>query len=119
MINKNHALPVARQCKILDLARSSLYYQSVPCDEHELNMMSLLDEIHLRYPFYGSRRIWGRLKIMDTKTSTLLRALALYLIGLWGYKTGIADGTHDHQVPKTVRTGIWLSFSYGKNGLDP
>lgn len=57
MINKKHALPVARQCKILDLSRSSLYYQSVPYNEYELNMMSLIDEIHLRYPFYGSRRI--------------------------------------------------------------
>jgi putative transposase len=28
-----------------------------PLSEDELNMMSLIDEIHLRYPFYGSRRI--------------------------------------------------------------
>ena len=57
MINKEHALPITRQCKMLDLSRSSLYYQPVPLSEDELNMMSLIDEIHLRYPFYGSRRI--------------------------------------------------------------
>jgi len=57
MINKEHALPITRQCKILDLSRSSLYYQPVLINEYELNMMSLIDEIHLRYPFYGSRRI--------------------------------------------------------------
>lgn len=57
MIVKKHALPVTRQCELLDLCRSSLYYQPVAVSEHELNMMSLIDEIHLRYPFYGSRRI--------------------------------------------------------------
>lgn len=57
MITMNHALPVTRQCKILDLSRSSLYYQKVGCNVYELNMMSLIDEIHLRYPFFGSRRI--------------------------------------------------------------
>jgi putative transposase len=57
MIDKNHALPITRQCKILDLSRSSLYYQPVPISTEDLNIMSLIDEIHLRYPFYGSRRI--------------------------------------------------------------
>lgn len=57
MIDKEHALPVTQQCKMLDLSRSSLYYQPVSLSEDELNMMSLIDEIHLRYPFYGSRRI--------------------------------------------------------------
>lgn len=57
MIIKSHPLPVARQCKILDLSRSSLYYKPMPESEADLNIMSLIDEIHLRYPFYGSRRI--------------------------------------------------------------
>ena len=34
-----------------------MYYQLEPISKDELNMMSLIDEIHLRYPFYGSRRI--------------------------------------------------------------
>ena len=57
MIDKKHALPLTKQSKILDLSRSSLYYQPVEICEYDLNMMSLIDEIHLRYPFYGSRRI--------------------------------------------------------------
>ena len=61
MINKKHTLPITRQCKILDLSRSSLYYQPVKICEYDLNMMSLIDEIHLRYPFYGSRRILDEL----------------------------------------------------------
>lgn len=57
MINKKHSLSVTQQCKVLDLPRSSLYYQPVLVSESDLTIMSLMDEIHLRYPFYGSRRI--------------------------------------------------------------
>lgn len=57
MIDQRHALPKTRQCKILNLSRSSTYYKAVEVSEHDLNMMSLIDEIHLRYPYFGSRRI--------------------------------------------------------------
>ena len=57
MINKKHSLSQKKQCKILNLSRSSLYYKPVTISRDQLNMMSLIDEIHLRYPFYGSRRI--------------------------------------------------------------
>jgi len=57
MITREYALPLTRQCKILSLPRSNLYYQPVKMSEYDLNMMSLIDEIHLRYPFFGSRRI--------------------------------------------------------------
>lgn len=82
MINMNHALPVTRQCKILDLSRSSLYYQPVPCSEHKLNIMSLIDEIHLRYPFYGSRRISDELldngfNVSRGRTSNLMKKMGI------------------------------------------
>ncbi len=57
MINKRHALPITRQCQVLKLSRSGLYYSPVAISEEDLNIMSMIDEIHLRYPFYGSRRI--------------------------------------------------------------
>ena len=57
MISKAHDLPITQQCKILDMPRSSLYYCPVAVDEDDLIIMSMIDEIHLRYPFYGSRRI--------------------------------------------------------------
>lgn len=57
MISKAHDLPITRQCKILELPRSSLYYCPVAVSEDDLTIMSMIDEIHLRFPFYGSRRI--------------------------------------------------------------
>jgi len=56
-INSTHDLPVKHQCQLLSISRSSAYYQSkAPCDE-ELSLMRHLDVLHLRYPFYGARRL--------------------------------------------------------------
>lgn len=57
MIDRGHDLPLAQQCRILQLSRSSQYYQPVPVSERDLGLMRAIDEIHLKHPFYGSRRI--------------------------------------------------------------
>lgn len=51
-----------RQCEILALNRSSLYYESVGPDPEELELMRRIDELHLEFPFYGSRRIARELR---------------------------------------------------------
>src|SRR5271170_2999280 len=50
-------LPVAAQCRLLKVARSTLYYQPIPADADELAVMRRIDELHLAYPFHGSRRM--------------------------------------------------------------
>jgi putative transposase len=64
MIDKEDKLPVTRQCEILDLNRSGIYYKPVPLSAGEIELMRQIDEIHLLYPFYGSRNIrnelWSR-----------------------------------------------------------
>jgi len=62
MISQGHPLPLTRQCRILGLSRSSIYYEPVPVSERDLEVMRLIDEIHLEYPFYGSRRMRNELK---------------------------------------------------------
>ncbi len=57
MIDKEDSLPVMRQCEILELSRSGVYYNPVPLRARELEIMRQIDEIHLLYPFYGSRNI--------------------------------------------------------------
>lgn len=46
-----------RQCELLKLNRSSLYYQPVPVSEEEATLLRLLDEQYLETPFYGSRKM--------------------------------------------------------------
>lgn len=64
MIDREDKLSVARKCEILDLSRSSIYYKPVPLSEKDVELMRQIDEIHLTYPFYGSRKIrnelWSR-----------------------------------------------------------
>jgi len=52
------ALPVARQCQLLALPRSTVYYErGSAVSEADLVLMRVLDERHLKYPFMGSRRL--------------------------------------------------------------
>jgi putative transposase len=51
-----------RQCEILGINRSSLYYESVGPDPEELELMRRIDELHLEFPFYGSRSISRELR---------------------------------------------------------
>ena len=57
MIRPEHDLPVVRQCELLDLSRSTAYYQRLPVSEADLTLMRRIDELHLRWPFLGSRRL--------------------------------------------------------------
>jgi putative transposase len=57
MIDRTHALPVARQCQLLQLARSTAYYQPRPVSETTLALMRRIDERHLQYPFAGARML--------------------------------------------------------------
>jgi len=59
MIDREHELPVVRQCELLDLARSTAYYEPLPVPEADLALMRRIDELHLKWPFLGSRRIRG------------------------------------------------------------
>jgi putative transposase len=64
MIDREEELPVTRQCELLDLSRSGVYYKLTPLSEKEMALMRQIDEIHLVHPFYGSRKIrdelWSR-----------------------------------------------------------
>jgi putative transposase len=50
-------LSVRRQCQLLGLNRSSLYYQPAGETEENLRLMRLLDQEYTAHPFLGSRRL--------------------------------------------------------------
>src|SRR6202163_1030469 len=57
MIERGHELPMTRQAKLLKLSRSSVYYRPRPVSPADLTMMRRIDELHLDYPFAGSRML--------------------------------------------------------------
>jgi putative transposase len=57
MIKRSHTLPVVRQCRLLDLSRSSVYYTPQPVSASDLAVMRRIDELHLQHPFAGARML--------------------------------------------------------------
>lgn len=62
MIEPGHELSLIRQCGLLTLARSSVYYRPTPTPEEELRLMRELDELHLEHPWMGSRSLRDQLR---------------------------------------------------------
>jgi putative transposase len=57
MIDRGHALPIAGQAKALSISRSSVYYLPRPVSAADLAIMRRIDELHLDFPFAGSRML--------------------------------------------------------------
>ena len=71
-----------RRCALLSLHRSGLAYEPVPADEDDLAVMREMDEIYLRWPFYGSRRIAVELrrrgyKVNRKRVRRLMRVMGI------------------------------------------
>ena len=58
MIEKdNSEISISRQCELLSLSRSTVYYKNVEKDDSNIKLMNIIDEIYTESPFYGRRRI--------------------------------------------------------------
>ena len=62
MIDREHQkLSVSRQCRLLTVSRSTVYYQPLGESAQTLALMRRIDELYLDYPFYGSRQMMRHL----------------------------------------------------------
>jgi putative transposase len=57
MVNKMANISLTRQCKILRISRSSLYYTPMGFSAETLELMRQIDRVFTKYPFFGSRQI--------------------------------------------------------------
>jgi len=78
-------LSVRRQCELLGLNRSTLYYHGVGESKENLRLMRLIDEQYLRRPFYGSRRMQDWLEsqgheVNRKRVQRLMRTMGLVAI---------------------------------------
>jgi putative transposase len=55
-------LSIVAQCRLLKIARSTLYYRPVAVSEDDLSLMRRMDELYVATPFYGSRRMTAVLR---------------------------------------------------------
>jgi putative transposase len=85
MIDRGAEPSVKRQAQILDLSRSSVYYVAKPLQERDLVLMRRLDELHLKWPFYGSRKLTRELQkdgheVGRRHVTTLMRRMGMETI---------------------------------------
>jgi putative transposase len=57
MIDRDHELPVSKQCAALGISRGSIYYEPVAVSASDLALMRRMDELHLEHPHAGSRML--------------------------------------------------------------
>ena len=82
MIDRGLQLSVTRQCAILDLKRTGVYYMPRPVSEADLKLMRRIDELHLEQPFYGARKLAKQLQregfeVGRLHVTTLMRRMGI------------------------------------------
>ena len=82
-MEKNRLISLRRQCELLGLPRSSWYYEPVRSESEEnLRLMRDIDELYLKYPFYGSPRITFCLKQQGWRVNAKRVARLMRVMGL-------------------------------------
>lgn len=101
-------LSIRRQCELLGLNRSTMYYRGAAETKTNLCLMRLIDEQYLRTPFYGSRRmtVW-----LQGKEQAVNRKRVQRLMGVMGLQAiypkprlSLRDG--DHRVYPYLLRGL-------------
>src|SRR6478736_7061157 len=102
------ALSAMKQCRLLKVARSTLYYRPAPVSADDLAVMRRMDELHLAWPFYGSRRMVAVLRregwpVNRKRIKRLMRLMALEAI----YRKPNTSRKHpDHKVYPYLLRGL-------------
>ena len=103
-------LPVVAQCRLLKIARSTLYYRPVPVSADDLAVMRRIDELRLAWPFYGSRRMAAVLRregwaVNRKRAKRLMRVMAIEAIY---QKPNTSKGHPDHKVYPYLLRGLTI-----------
>ncbi len=85
MIDREHTLSITRQARALGMSRGSVYYLPRPVSAADLALMRRIDELHLNYPFAGSRMLQGLLlgegyKVGRLKVRNLMKRMGIEAI---------------------------------------
>jgi putative transposase len=109
MVDFDHdQIAVSRQCELLGLNRSTLYYRAKPEDLRILYLMKQIDEIYLNCPFFGSRKIVIALKRrgVDVNRKCVQRLMRLMGIEAIYSKPKTSIRRHDHRVYPYLLKGV-------------
>jgi putative transposase len=85
MINRAHDLALTKQAALLGISRGSVYYEPMPVSPEDLALMRRMDELHLEFPFAGTRMLRDLLaaegsKIGRRHITTLMQRMGIEAI---------------------------------------
>ncbi|MGC1613545.1 MAG: IS3 family transposase [Candidatus Acidiferrum sp.] len=97
MIDRSHELPLSRQAELLRLSRGSLYYHSSAVSAADLAIMRRIDELHLDYPFAGSRMLRDLLRgegiaVGRDRVASMMRRMGIEALYRRPHTSKPADG---------------------------
>ena len=108
MIRKeNTKLSLTRQCKLLKISRSSIYYTPVGVDAETLKLMHEIDRVFTKYPFFGSRQIAAYLPQSGFSAG---RHRVRRLITSWGCRPSTARQHMQSMCEKGARSTHSIAF---------
>ena len=82
MMDRSHGLSLTRQAAALGISRGSLYYRPRPVSAEDPALMRRIDELHLDYPFAGSRMLKGLLRQEEFEVGRLHVATLMKRMGI-------------------------------------
>ena len=82
MIDRGHGLPITRQATALNLSRGRVYYLPRPVSPVDLALMRRIDELHLEFPFAGSRMLRDLLNAEGIKVGRRHAATLMKRMGI-------------------------------------
>ena len=107
----NPNLSITHQCRLLSISRSSFYYSGKGESEANLALMRLIDELFMKYPFYGSRQMARHLRRMGEvvgrhRVRRLMRLMGLEAI----YQAPRTSDPHpEHRIYPYLLMGLEIS----------
>ena len=109
----NEKISVLRQCQLLGLNRTGLYYRGRPESVEDVNLMRLIDEQYTRTPFYGYRRMTVYLRqlglsVNHKRVRRLMRKLGLEAIYP---KPNLSKPGKDHLTYPYLLKGMAVEYS--------
>jgi putative transposase len=101
-------LSLSRQCEILAISRSSFYYTPKGESPENLALMRRIDELYLKYPFYGSRQMVRQLRRAGVRVGRHRVRRLMRLMGLEAiYQAPRTSTPHPaHRVYPYLLTGL-------------
>lgn len=117
---ENDKLSISDQCALLNLGRSSFYYQRIGVSRDDVYFMGEIDKIYTRHPFYGVPRVTWQLRERGNAINHKKVARLMRLMGIQGVfpKKNLSIPNKNHEIYPYLLKGVTASCPNHVWGVD-